>query len=239
MKQGKSTITSIISGLFLMLSMTSCLNKVEGIGPVMTHSRDIKSFEALELEVPCNVTLVISDEVKCAVTAQSNINEVIDIKNEGDRLIIESKKNIQPTKPVEITLSTAALKELRVDGSGDIKVINPIKGDDIQANVNGSGDIEMPVDVNQVRTKINGSGDITITGRADYHKIQINGSGSVLAYGLNADKCRIKINGSGEVEQTCGSNLEINIVGSGSVKYKGSPAIKSDVTGSGEVRKEN
>jgi hypothetical protein len=60
-----------------------------------------------------------------------------------------------------------------------------------------------------------------------------------MAYGLNADKCRIKINGSGEVEQTCGSNLEINIVGSGTVKYKGSPAIKSDVTGSGEVRKEN
>jgi Putative auto-transporter adhesin, head GIN domain len=239
MKNGIQTFATILAGFIILFSMSSCLNKVEGIGPVVNHNREIKGFNALELQIPCNVTLVISDEVKCVVSAQSNINEVIDIKNDGERLIIESKKNIQPTKPVEITLSTAALKELRIDGSGDIKVINPIKGDDIQANVNGSGDIEMPVDVNQVRTKINGSGDITVTGRAEYHKIQINGSGSVLAFGLNADKCRIKINGSGEVEQTCGSNLEINIVGSGTVKYKGSPAIKSDVTGSGEVRKEN
>ena len=239
MKNGIQTLASLLSGIVILFSMSSCLNKVEGIGPVVNHSREIKGFNALELQVPCNVTLVISDEVKCIVSAQSNINEVIDIKNEGDRLIIEAKENFQATKPVEITLSTAALNELRVDGSGDIKVINPIKGDEIAANVNGSGDIEMPVDVGQVKSKINGSGDITITGRADYHKIQINGSGSILAYGLNADKCRIKINGSGEVEQTCGSNLEINIVGSGTVKYKGSPAIKSDVTGSGEVRKEN
>ena len=121
--------------------MSSCLNKVEGIGPVINQNREIKNFTALELEIPCNVTLVISDEVKCIVSSQSNINEIIDIKNDGDQLNIEAKKLFQAIKPVEITLSTAAIKEIRIDGSGDIKVINTIKSDELKANVNGSGNI--------------------------------------------------------------------------------------------------
>ena len=219
--------------------MSACFNKVEGIGPIENTNRTIKKFTSVELEIPCNVTIAISDEANCIVSAQSNINEVIEITNEGETLVIKSKKNIQATKPIEIILSTTTLNELRVDGSGDIKVINPFKNDDVTVNVNGSGSIEMPVIANQLKTKINGSGEIKFSGKAEYHKIQINGSGTVKALNLTADKCKIRINGSGEVEQTAESNLDITIVGSGKVKYKGSPAIKSEVTGSGEVKKEN
>ena len=67
MKNGIQSIVGLFSIITILFSMSSCLNKVEGIGPVINQNREIKNFTALELEIPCNVTLVISDEVKCIV----------------------------------------------------------------------------------------------------------------------------------------------------------------------------
>lgn len=237
MKKAHLPTKAIFGLLITMISFSACLDTVDGVGPVEVTKRNIAGFNELILEVPANVTIVISDSVQCVISAQKNIADVIETSIEGDQLTILSKQRIRATKPINIVLSVRSISSIRVDGSGDVNTINTIKGDELDLNINGSGDIDVIAEVNDLKTKINGSGDIKISGKVSTHKGQINGSGNFLGSNLLSEESKININGSGDAKINAGSLLDVTIVGSGNVNYIGTPTIKTKITGSGEVSK--
>jgi hypothetical protein len=237
MKKGHQSLSSIIVLLTAIFSFSACFDAIDGVGPVEVTNRQLSSFNELVVEVPANVTIVISDSVQCVISAQKNIADVIETSIEGDQLSIISKQRFRATKPINIILTVRSISSIRVDGSGDINTINTIKGDELNLNINGSGDIDVQADVNDLRTKINGSGDIKIAGKVSTHKGQINGSGNFLGSQLMSEETKMSINGSGDAKIDAGSLLDVTIVGSGNVSYKGTPTIKTKITGSGEVSK--
>jgi predicted small secreted protein len=237
MKKGHLPILNIFVLLAFTLPFSACLNTVDGVGPVESTNRTISSFNELVVEVPANVTIVISDSVQCVISAQKNITDVIETTIDGDQLTIISKERFRATKPINIVLSVRSISSIRVDGSGDINSINTIKGDELDLNINGSGGVDVTAEVNDLRTKINGSGDINISGKVSTHKGQINGSGNFLGSDLLSEETKININGSGDAKINAGSMLDVTIVGSGNVIYEGTPTIRTKITGSGEVSK--
>lgn len=237
MKKGHLSLPAILSLLIALFSFSACFDTIDGVGPVEVTNRPLSSFNELVVEVPANVTIVISDSVQCVISAQKNIADVIETSVEGDQLSIVSKQRFRATKPINIVLSVRSISSIRVDGSGDINTINTIKGDDLNLNINGSGNIDISAEVTDLHSKINGSGDIKITGKVSTHKGQINGSGNFLGTELLSEETKININGSGDAKINAGSLLDVTIVGSGNVSYKGTPTIRTKITGSGEVSK--
>jgi predicted small secreted protein len=237
MKKGNQSIPAILVLLLAIFSFSACFNTIDGVGPVESTNRTISSFNELVVEVPANVTIVISDSVQCVISAQKNIADVIETSIEGDQLSIISKQRFRATKPINIVLTVRSISSIRVDGSGDINSINTIKGDELDLNINGSGGVDVTAEVNDLRTKINGSGDIKISGKVSTHKGQINGSGNFLGTELLSEETKLSINGSGDAKINAGSMLDVTIVGSGNVIYEGTPTIRTKITGSGEVSK--
>jgi predicted small secreted protein len=237
MKKGNQSIPAILVLLIAIFSFSACFNTIDGIGPVEVTNRQISSFNELVVEVPANVTIVISDSIQCVISAQKNIADAIATNVEGDKLSIISKQRFRATKPINIVLTVRSLASIRVDGSGDINTINKIKGDDLEVNINGSGNMDIAAEVNNLRSKINGSGDIKMSGKVSTHKGQINGSGNFLGTELLSEETKMSINGSGDAKINAGSMLDVTIVGSGNVFYKGTPTIRTKITGSGEVSK--
>jgi hypothetical protein len=124
-----------------------------------------------------------------------------------------------------------------VSGSGDIELKG--KSKDFESHVSGSGKVKLTISVADRATfGLSGSGKVIASGSAQEVKATISGSGEVLAADLVVDKCDVRITGSGDVEINVNKELDANISGSGSVTYKGSPSqVNSHSSGSGKVRK--
>jgi hypothetical protein len=233
---------TLISGytvvlIFAVLFLNSCSGTVEGTGPVVVKKLNISEFTMLELELPATVTLAISDTIQAVVRAQGNIADLIELKNDGDKLIIKCKKDYKSSLPVEVILTTRQLERIVVNGSGDVNVVNPVRSDELRMQINGSGDIAIQAFVDKLRTEINGSGDVTVSGKAAKHRIRMNGSGNVEAGNLQNEVCDININGSGDAVLHVNTDLEAKVLGSGNIRYTGAPKVKSEITGSGDISK--
>src|SRR6187200_1051266 len=113
-----------LPALFLAFSffLNSCSPTIEGTGSVINKKLDLAEFCSIELEIPAIITVAMSDSVQGVIRAQGNIADLIELKYDGDELIIKSKEDYSSSKPVELVLSTRELEKLTINGSGDIKV---------------------------------------------------------------------------------------------------------------------
>jgi hypothetical protein len=155
------------------------------------------------------------------------------------------------------TKITATELDLKVSGSGSLKAEVDVTGD-LEADISGSGDIEVRGTAGDFDADISGSGDVSasltiaggttvaiagsgkiiIDGKAREMEARISGSGNIRGVDFEVEKCRVKIAGSGDVEISVKDELDVNIAGGGNVRYRGNPAkINSHASGSGNVKK--
>jgi hypothetical protein len=127
--------------------------------------------------------------------------------------------------------------EADVSGSGNIDLQGKCRSFD--SDVSGSGEVELTINITETADfGVSGSGKINASGSAQSVKTSISGSGKVLAADLETDRCQVRISGSGDVEINVKSELDATISGSGSVSYRGNPKkVNSNSSGSGKVRK--
>lgn len=247
------------------------------------EEKKVDSFNKIQFRVAGKFYLRQGSPQKVVVEADKDDLEELDVRVDGGRLIIENRnKNswswgdddrrytVYVTVPdisgigvagsgdlvAETNIKSSSL-DLAVSGSGSMQLTAEVSGD-MEADVSGSGNIElkgkcrafssavsgsgrvrMEVDIAEVAGfRISGSGKILAKGKAQEVKATISGSGEVLAADLVVDKCDVRISGSGDVEINVNKSLDASISGSGNVSYRGNPAhVNSHSSGSGGVRK--
>jgi hypothetical protein len=134
------------------------------------------------------------------VTTDSNIQDIITTKVNGNNLYIDGKikKNFNPTKLI-IDVYMPELRNINLNGVGDIKIISG-KTFDFRMNLSGVGDIEAQnYEAENVVVTLSGVGDIktwvtkSLTGN-------ISGVGNVLYRG-NPSINNVNRSGVGNVKQ--------------------------------------
>ena len=173
------------------------------------------------------------------IKGQKNIIALLKTDVKGDEWNIDFDRCISTKQQVELFITVHNLKELAIEGSGEVMSKGIIKGDLMELSIDGSGSIDLGLDVKELQTDVNGSGDVILRGKSKLHQLEINGSGDIAAYDLSTDESNIEINGSGDVKVSVSYALEVEINGSGDVYYKGEvKEIKSDINGSGKLHQE-
>lgn len=223
--------------LIFFIFFYSCKRTIKGEGVITTETRDVNNATEIELSIPANVTIIEADSFSCVIGAQKNILETIKTKTDGDELTIESDKNFNIEKPVQIVISLPEINALTVNGSGEVSGLNSLHDKQLELELNGSGKINLNGKIIDIKSTINGSGEIYLKGKCDQQKISINGSGDLHGYDFESANTRIEINGSGDADVNVTDELKATITGSGNIRYKGNPHLKSDITGSGNVQK--
>lgn len=181
------------------------------------------------------------DKVNVYITVK-DIN-ALSVSGSGD--LIAETKIITNNIDLKVSGSGSLIAEIEASGEGDADVSGSgdmeIKGRfrSYESDVSGSGKIELEAIVtDRADFRVSGSGKIIAAGKAESAKANISGSGKVLAANLEVNKCEIRISGSGDVEINVKNDLDANISGSGSVSYKGNPSrVNNHSSGSGSVRK--
>lgn len=138
--------------------------------------------------------------------------------------------------PLEVSITTPTLLAVGLRGSGMVKGMTPVSGDRLDVELQGSGDIELSVEVTTLTGTIEGSGDMMLTGKAERFDASVTGSGDLRAAGLEAREVNASLAGSGDIQVTCSGVLDAAITGSGDIRYGGSPAeVRERITGSGTL----
>lgn len=239
MKANQLKRTVLASLCAAALALTSCGGEfVRGRGDVVTETRSVPTFDAVEADGDFEVYLTQGPAEDIRLEGQNNILDVVTTKVDGRELEIKFKSfvNVRRHKPIRIYITNPSLTSLDLAGSGRAEGRSDWNVDDLRLSVSGSGSIDMDIiGANDVNSRISGSGNMYMSGDADQFESEISGSGNVRAFGLVTKRANMKISGSGNSELTVTQSLDARISGSGNVRYKGSPTVNASVSGSGKV----
>jgi hypothetical protein len=236
------------SGFFLLgiiVLISSCeingSRSIRGNGHMKSESRSIGGFSALSVSGPFEAIITQDQTESLRIETDENLMAYIDVTNENGRLKISTRNgfNIRSRKRIAVFISGPDFDKISLSGSGSLNSKGRIKGNNIDLNISGSGDLVMDLDAPAISTVISGSGSARLSGETESFESRINGSGEVFAFNLLSENTRVKISGSGEAEVYASKQLDIRISGSGDVGYKGNPELKQSISGSGDIHKVN
>lgn len=184
-----------------------------------------------------------SDNDKIVVYVTVASLEGVNVSGSGDAIgqskfsAEDFKMNVSGSGSLNIEVEAKGMIDADVSGSGEIEV----KGScaNYKSNVSGSGGVNLNLKIaKKADFTVSGSGEITAAGSANESEIKISGSGKVLAAEMTSNISEVKISGSGDVEVNVKDEIDASITGSGTVSYKGDPKrVNSNASGSGKIRK--
>lgn len=228
-----------IVGILAAIVVLSSCKKVIGDGPVITETRNISNFTAIDLRMSADVTYTQGNSYKVEVSAQQNILNILQTMVSNNKLVIKFRNDtrVGSYDPVKITVTAPAISSLTISGSGNITGAGSLTPSSMDMNISGSGNITLTeLHTGFVDATISGSGNIKIlTGVGTEGKLNISGSGDIDLSDFALQKATTKISGSGNIKVNASQSLDVNISGSGSVYYKGTPVINTSISGSGKL----
>jgi hypothetical protein len=214
--------------------------RVRGNGELTTDQRAVGSFDQVESFGSFDVEVSTADQNMVKVEADENLLRYIETYIDGNTLKIKTKNgySLRPRVRIKVMVYGPQFSSIVSNGSGNVngqnRIISP---DELNLEVNGSGNIRMQVEARSIDAKIAGSGNISLEGTAKKGENSIHGSGNIMAGNLQTEESEVEIAGSGSAEVYATSSLDVNIMGSGGVHYKGAASVNSHIAGSGSVKK--
>lgn len=240
MKAFISILTLLIIGTNLNAQVFT--KKITGNGKLITENRSLSDYDKIDVAGSFEVKLVKGKEGAISINADENLMEYLETEIENGHLKIQPKKDYQlkSTKTIVITVSFEMIDAISLAGSGNVRSADVLNATNLNLNLVGSGEINLPVSTKNLTSHIAGSGNIKLSGNSDVFRSEIAGSGNLEGYDLKATASHINIAGSGNMKIHAVSEIHANIAGSGNVIYSGNPTIeKSKSVGSGLIRKKS
>lgn len=210
---------------------------VTGNGELDSETRSVGTFDALASAGNYDVTIIQGAGSSLLIQAESNLLQHIETKIDRGTLQLSTVNNqcISPTERVRITVTVPALSAVLLNGSGMI-VCDSLLAPTFNAQLSGSGDIDLRVFSSNVSATVGGSGNLFLEGYSPVTELTSTGSGLLDAALLESDTCYGTVRGSGDLYTNCDSLLVAEIIGSGDLYYTGTPTIDETDNGSGELK---
>ncbi|MEP7171354.1 MAG: head GIN domain-containing protein [Bacteroidota bacterium] len=215
----------ILICLLGMISYNASANcddeKIKGNGKVVSKDRALASFDKINLAGSIDITIEQDGKEAATIETDENLQEYIITEIKDGALNIHEKEHysLHATKLI-VHVNCASLKMINSGGSGDVKSIAAIKGDEFSISHGGSGDFNLTFAVKKLKISSAGSGDYVLKGTADEFNLSSAGSGDVNAKELACATAKISSAGSGDVVLKKGVTASVSNVGSGDVSYQ-------------------
>jgi opacity protein-like surface antigen len=270
----KNKLSLILSALLFVSSAVFAQSK---------ETRNVDTFTKLSFRAAGKLYLRQGTPQKVELEGRKDVLAKIETEVSGGKLVIGTadkwtRWNRHDDDEIIVYITVENLDAVGVSGSGDLIAQTKLTGNDFDLKVSGSGTLEAEVEATgaiqadvsgsgridlkgksrnfessisgsgkvmlaatiaeRAEFQVSGSGRVTASGTAKDVRSTISGSGSILAANLEADKCEVRISGSGDVQINVKSELDATISGSGSVSYRGNPShVNSNASGSGHISK--
>ncbi len=196
---------------------------VRGSGRITTEKYSVPDFDKVSVAISSDVKYIVTDgEPYVMISADDNIQEYLKFNVNGSELKIKfTEKNVRFRNcDIKIVVASSSLRGISISGAADFEVDSPVRTDNFDCSIAGSGDVEIDgleasvanfviagsgdIDVSGINCKelkcsIAGSGDIDLSGYAENASYSIAGSGDINASDLRTGHTKTSISGSGTV----------------------------------------
>ncbi len=209
-------------------------------------SWDYKGFTAVENSCSVDVEIRTGKSFSIDVKGDPDYIEDLVIELSGKTLEISYDQGwffgSSNSNGTTVYISMPEIEALSLTGSGDMKVLGAVQGDEFEIELKGSGSADLEeIDSDKVSFSSLGSGDMSAKSiKSEDTVLLLSGSGGLkVSEEIIASEIQIDIKGSGDVK--AGSvktdSSEISILGSGSVDFDSIDTrdLKIRMTGSGDI----
>lgn len=185
----------------------------------VTQERPLGAFTGIENR--CSIDLYLSQgpTQRVMIESDESVIEKVNTWLDGDVLVIDIDRINWNVKTLKAFVTVKELEHLNINGSGDVKTETVIRSPSLEIKINGSGDLNMQMDVGKMDIRISGSGNATVQGDMSEVFLSVSGSGDMIILGGDdMVNCTVKLTGSGDVDLSGKTEkLQIKQVSSGDV----------------------
>lgn len=224
------------------LLLSSCImTGTRGSGHVVSKTYNESGFKDVDISSVMKVYLKQGDQYQVRVDAEDNLQDLIEINKEGDKLSfgIKDGKSINPTKDIIIYITAPDFHKLEASGAGGYVSQGSIKTNELLLDLSGATKVKLDLNVANIKVDASGASEIVLSGIANGLEVDGSGSTKVKAYDLKSQAVDIDISGAGNADVQAEKTLKVEISGAGNVSYKGNPAITKEINGAGKISSAN
>ncbi|RPI87548.1 MAG: DUF2807 domain-containing protein [Chloroflexi bacterium] len=210
-----------------------------GSGNVVTETRDVKDFRAIEVDYPAQVLVKQGAKESVKIQAEDNLLPGLTTRVRNEVLEISYKRQngmyVNPTKIVKITVVVTDLADVEFTSAGEL-IIEELETDTLDVSMSGAGNLELnDIQIKTLKVDLSGAGSMSASGTADDLDLTITGFGDFRGGDLHSKDAQVEISGAGSATVWADDNLVAEISGAGSVSYYGSPSVRRQISGVGGV----
>lgn len=225
--------------LVVLVSVSSCQYGpgVEGNGQITSDTRNVKSFDQMEVSGGFTVILSQGETEVIKVEADENLIDLIVTEVRGGVLEIRSKENIRGSGDIKVYVTAQNLTRIHLSGAVDLSSENELNFERLNIKGSGASTLNLNLLTTSLDAELSGANNVTLNGKASSFNARLSGASDLKAFGFEADEVEIKVTGAGDARVSASKTLKVNISGAGSVTYQGDPAIEQSISGAGNLRK--
>jgi hypothetical protein len=230
------TLTCLVALLVISPVFAQKKNPVIGSGKIITETRAMTEFDAIELRIAGDAHVTIGKPTPLEITGDDNILPLIKTEVVERRLVISAQRRFKTESALNLKVTVADLTAAAVAGSGDMH-ISGVENKSMALAVKGSGDLRFEGKSEKLTASVAGSGDVQLTGKANTLVATVSGSGDIHGFDLPAVSATVTVKGSGDARVNVTKALTVQVKGSGDVHYKGNPTVVQQISGTGDVKR--
>lgn len=227
--------------IFLFCLALLCMAAI--VNAQQKEERNTGDFKAISVGIPADVFITRGKNHK--VVIEGNSKDMADIETVVERNSLKIRhENSQwwgsrrSKNRIVIYITTPELTGVSLAGSGRVKSNDPFSSKEFDANISGSGKMELNITVDEIDIDISGSGKMILAGSSKEADISISGSGDLEAEAFRVNEADINIMGSGTCRLHVREKIDSRIMGSGNIYFAGDPKhVNNNSMGSGRIKK--
>lgn len=206
--------------------------KIEGSGNVITRDRAVQPFDAIDASGVYHLVLVQGNKEEVKIEADDNLQDLFEVNNEGSKLKINMKKNVNfnAKGQMRVTVTFKKVKSLDLKMVGGTSNEGQLNFDDLSINNKSVGSVKLNLATNKLNINNKAVGNFSLSGKANEATIVSKAVGSISAENLVVQKMDIDNDGVGGAEVNAEKELFVKDSFLGKVKNKGNAVAKKRVS---------
>ena len=143
MKQKVSVVISFFVLLFVFFSCVFISPSIQGNGNVTEENRKTGDFERIEVSRGINVYISQGENIRVKVVADENLMDIIETFNEGDKLIVTAKQNIQHAKSKKVFVTAPKITQIKSSSGSNIFSETKIISKDLELSTSSGSNMSL------------------------------------------------------------------------------------------------
>ncbi|MES1215452.1 MAG: head GIN domain-containing protein [Bacteroidota bacterium] len=201
---------------------------IEPSGNIITKEVSVTSFDQLDVSGVFNLMLTQGNKEEVKIEADDNLQSLFEVKNEGSKLTIGMKKdiNMKGKLKLKVYITFKNLKSMDLKTVGNVSSEANMSFDDIGINNKSVGNIDLKLTTQKLNMQNKSVGNVKLSGKADNVTINNKGVGSIQAANFVVQKMDIENSGIGSAEVNAEKELKVKDSFMGKVTNKGAATTK-------------